>query len=151
MIIRDMTPEDLDVCREIVRGHWGMSIAEQAYLEMSEMFTSASRWPPHYIVAQDEFGIAGFAGFKSAWLMSNTFELIWINIHPSAMGKGLGIRLTEKRLEMIKQRNGTLVILMTQKPEFFTQFGFNSTQTFDTWTLMSKQLAPVTIDYDRSL
>src|SRR4051812_47518750 len=108
-----------------------MEIADSAVIEMEEMFTSNSRWPPHYYVVEDEIGVVGFGGFKAAWMMSNTFELIWVNVHPRAIGEGVGSMLTRKRLTEICRRGGNLVVLMTRKSSFFVKFGFKAVANFD--------------------
>lgn len=150
MLIRDLRPEDIRDCVHIVQYHWGIEIAQQAGWELEEMFTSNSRWPPHYYVVEDKGVIAGFGGFKSAWMMSNTFELIWVNVAPEAMGRGIGRMLTWHRLAEIRRRGGNLVLLMTQKPAFFEKFQFQTVCYFDGWALMVNQFAPVSLDIDRS-
>lgn len=125
-------------------------MAKQASLEMEEMFCSASRWPPHYFVAEEGSQILGFGGLKSAWLMSNTFELIWVNVSPEAMGKGVGAALTWHRLGEIMRRGGTLVLLMTRKTGFFEKFQFQTVCNFNGWALMVNQLRPVELAPDRT-
>lgn len=148
--IRWMEMDDIPACREIVRQHWGSMIAEQAAVEMGEMFTSNSKWPPRYFVAMDDTGICGFAGMQSSMMMSNYWELIWINIRPDRMNSGLGRRLTQARLDHIASKDGTVVLLSTQNPGFFEQFGFKTIDNLDGWCLMRLQISKVTIDIDRS-
>lgn len=146
-LIRDLEIKDISVCEQIVEKHWGKAVAENAAMEMMEMFSKA-KWPPHYFVACDQDNIVvGFAGFKSSWLMSNTYELIWINVAPGILGQGVGKALTHYRLREIKNRGGALVMLMTQKPKFFEQFDFKEVAIYDDWVLMVNQLAPVTIGW----
>lgn len=149
-MIRDLEMDDVYLCKIIVEHNWGKDIAESAELELWEMF-SKTRWPPHYLVYVDQNNtVVGFAGYKPAWLMSNAYEMIWINIAPWAQGKGIGKALTERRLLEITRRGGTMVLLMSQKADYFKQFGFNTVANLDGWELMLKQLAPVTLDIDRS-
>lgn len=150
MYIRDLRPEDIEDCKNIVQYYWGIEIACQAMWELEEMFTSNSKWPPHYYVVEEGKSILGFGGFKSAWLMSNAFELIWVNVCPWARGRGIGSLLMTKRLEEIRRRGGNMVLLMTQKTAFFEKFGFKVVANLDGWELMLQQLAPVSIDIDRS-
>lgn len=152
MRLRDLKFEDIPICQSIVAAHWGAEIAASAVLEMEEMFTSNSRWPPHYYVVENNFEIIGFGGFKSAWLMSNTYELIWVNVAPGAQGMGVGRMLTLARLDEIRRRGGTLVLLMSRRPAFFEQFEFETVCNFDDgMCLMVNQLAPITIERDRSI
>ena len=110
----------------IVAEHWGWPVATHAGLEMGEMFCH-SLWPPYYYVVEDDRGIVGFAGFKASWVMSNTYELIWVNVATRALGNGVGR-------------------MLTQKPLFFAKFGFRSLANFDGWELMVRQIAPVTLN-----
>jgi len=149
--IRDMEANDIIDCIKIVEENWDKEIGIQAYREMWEMFISNSIWPPHYYVATDQNGkILGFAGFKSTWLMSNTFELIWVNISKDAQRQSIGTFLTNVRLEEIKKRGGNLVLLMSQKPTFFERFGFKSVQNLDGWHLMTYKMAPIQLGPDNA-
>lgn len=145
--LRDLSLIDIPSCQEIVAEHWGIKIADNAVIEMEEMF-SGTRWPPHYYVVEDEIGVVGFGGFTSTRMMSNTFELIWVNVHPRAIGKGVGTMLTRKRLTEIRRRGGNLVFLMTRKSSFFVKFGFRAVANFDGLDLMVNQFAPVAISGD---
>jgi ribosomal protein S18 acetylase RimI-like enzyme len=150
LLIRDMRPEDIEDCCNIIQYHWGRDIALSARGELEEMFLSNSKWPPHYYVAEEGNKILGFGGFRSSWLMSNTFELIWINVAPEARGKGIGEALTWHRLAEIRRRGGNLILLMTQKPSYFEYFQFQTVATFDGWCLMVNQFDTVKLDIDRT-
>lgn len=144
--IRDLEIKDIHTCREIVESYWGETIAAQAESELWEMFQSKSKWPPHYYVAvNDNDHVVGFAGFKAAWLMSNVYELIWVNVAVNVQGHGIGKALTERRMKEIGRLGGSLVMLMTKKAPYFEQFGFKSLENIDGWVLMIKQLAPLVI------
>lgn len=149
--LRELEIEDVFQCQDIVQSHWGDKVSVQAVAEMLEMF-SKSRWPPHYYVAVDnEDGkILGFAGFKDAWLMTNAFELIWINVRKGLEGLGIGQALTKRRIQEIERRNGSFILLMTQKTKFFEKFGFKTLVNMDGWELMLKQISPISLG-DRSL
>lgn len=148
MIIRDLKYKDLPTCAMLVEKEWGCEAAERAHQQMLEMFrlTEAQK-PPHFYVAEDSMTgeIIGFAGFEYTMLMKDNYNLIWIAISPKAQGLGLGKALTAQRLNEIKRRGGTLVALMTQKPNYFLQFGFEVTRVFDGWHLMHLQLGKVGI------
>lgn len=145
--IRNLNYDDILECREIVASHWGDKVANNAAIELNEMF-GAARWPPLYHVATIDDKVVAFSGFRSSWIMSGVYELIWINVAKEHGGKGIGKALTQHRLDYLEKIGASLVLLMTQKPDFFIQFGFNSIAIFDGWCLMTKQLNPVKIGYD---
>lgn len=148
--IRSMEVADIKACRKIVEDNWDAEIADQAADEMSEMFDSFTRWPPRYFIAENEQNeVVAFAGYKAAWLMSNTYELIWVNVRKDVQGAGLGKVLTERRLAEIAAKGGSAVLMMTQKPEYFKQFDFEPIHEYygpkGSWTLMTKQLHPLVL------
>lgn len=143
--IRDLTPADITSCCDIVTLLWGKNVAEQARTELFEMHNSVQHWPPHYFVAEDDGRVVGFAGLRAAWMMTNVYEFIWINIHSDYQGKGIGALLTERRLAEVASLGGSVVMLMTQKPEFFAKFGFEKTTNIDGWELMLKRLTPLVL------
>ena len=145
MIIRDLEPADIRACVDITSINWGFDIAKQAETELREMHHSVQNWPPHYYVAEVDGTIVGWAGFRSAWMMTNVYEFIWINIHPFHQKSGVGTALTEKRIEEVQRRNGSVILLMTQKPAFFDKFGFEALCTNDNWMLMRLRLAPLVL------
>src|SRR5437879_6584033 len=126
MLIRDALITDHHSIFQLIEQNWDSEIASKAIKEFDEMFFSNSKWPPHYYVAEDENGqVVGCGGYKSAWLMSNTYELIWVNVKQEFRGQGIGRALTQHRIDRIKELGGTLILLMTKtKQRFFESFGF---------------------------
>lgn len=145
-IIRDLKYRDLPACAMLVEKEWGCEAAERAHLQMIEAFRmTETQLPPHFYVVESEGEVIGFAGFKATMLMKNAYDLIWIALAPKAQGLGFGTKLTNLRLDEIARRGGTLVSLMTEKPNYFRQFGFEVARVFDGWHLMTKQLGKVGI------
>jgi N-acetylglutamate synthase-like GNAT family acetyltransferase len=145
MLIRDLQYDDVPHVTRIIEENWNIDVAWQAGFEMDEMFNPHTKWPPHYYVAVLDGKIVGCAGYKAAWLMSNTYELIWINIDKNYQGRGIGSMLTHHRLGRIETIGGNLVLLMSKKRKFFEIFGFESVKEFDGWHLMSKKLGTVDV------
>jgi len=145
MLIRDAVYDDDVAIEKIVMSNWDKDIAYSAVLEFDEMFKSGSKWPPHYYVAEVDGQVVGCGGLKSAWLMTNTYELIWVNVHKDFKGRGIGKALTERRLKHIRDLDGRLVLLMTKSPFFFKPFGFYVNNVFDGYALMSLHLGKVEI------
>jgi N-acetylglutamate synthase-like GNAT family acetyltransferase len=145
VIIRDLRFCDISDVQLIVLNNWNSEIAYKARLEMQEMFNS-SKWPPHYYVAEVDGRVVGCGGFRRAWIMSDTYEMIWINIDKDFQGRGIGWDLTQRRITRIKELNGSLIMLMTNKPEFFEQFYFNRAAIFDNQHLMTRHLNTVKLN-----
>lgn len=151
MLIREMKFDELRECQALVRENWGDEPAERCWRQGLQMFRNGvgDIFAPHYLVAIDDSatpGIAGFAAYEPTMLMKGAFNLIWIAIAKDRQGLGLGRVLTETRIELIKARGGTMVQLVTQKPDYFKKFGFFKLTELDNgWWLMMDRLAPVDI------
>jgi N-acetylglutamate synthase-like GNAT family acetyltransferase len=88
----------------------------------------------------------GFAAFSPTMLMKGSFDLIWLAVHPQYHGSGAGKMLVRWRLDEIRKRNGQMVLLMTQKPDYFNQFGFFKLHhTGNEWYLCLKLLKDVSL------
>lgn len=146
MIIRDMSVQDIDACHRITRQNWNEEIAYQARQEMAAMF-SEEYGRPHFFVAQHSRSnsIMGYAGMRPSWIMSGVFEFIWINVDINYRKSGVGKVLTDRRLKEVEWRGGSMVMLMTQSPQFFRKFGFVGIDTEDDWVLMKKKIAPLVL------
>jgi len=145
---RELKHTDISAVKEIITENWSTAVATNAVNEMEEMFFTTSLWPPKYIVALDEQNkIIGCAGYKSSWLMANTYEFIWINVLKRYQYQGVGSVLTRERLKAIEKLGGNLILVMTHTPFFFEKFGFNKTSEFDGWHLMTKKLNTVSLNY----
>lgn len=143
MKVRDLRPNEIGICAQIVRGEWGEDAAKRASAQMSMMFDRGILDPnalPHFLVAADEEGVHGFAGFRPSWIMNGAYELIWVAVSPSKRKQGIGPWLTERRLAEIEERGGKFVTLMTQHVEFFERFGFAVIDTVGAYRLMIKRL-----------
>jgi len=142
--IRDLREDDAEKCASIVRANWGDALYYNALLEIAEMFGS-SRWRPHYFVAEIDGKIVGYAGFKTAWILWNVKELVWVNVLPEYQGFGVGSALTEHRLKKLREDETALALLMTKRRSFFKKFGFVEAADLDGWALMFLKLGPITI------
>jgi predicted N-acetyltransferase YhbS len=147
MIIRDLKYGEMKQCEILVRENWGIDAADRAHDQMLEMFKGGP-YAPHFYVADIGSsivgaGIIGFAGFAPDMMMNGSYDLIFVVVHSAYQGHGAGRALTEARIAEIRKRGGTMVSLMTQKPEFFRKFGFRALDVHDGWCLMNRKLATV--------
>jgi len=143
MMIRDLRPDDIAACIEIVCSNWGDEVAAKATLEMNHAFLSGMVWPPIYFVAEENGKICGFAGMMQSWIMHGVWDFIWINISREHQMKGLGRALTEHRIAEVKRRGGSLIHLMTKRVGFFEKMGFRRIVTYgddNCWSMMTYQL-----------
>lgn len=146
MIIRPMKYIEIDQCCHLVLQNWGPTAADRACLQMHEAFRNDGEYAPVFAVADlcdgpGEPMIIGFCAYEPSMLMKGAFNLIWIAVHPHYQGHGAGKALTEWRLDRIKKRGGQMVTLVTQKPDYFSKFGFFKLHHVgNEWYLMLKLL-----------
>jgi len=100
---------------------------------------------PHYYVAVEDDRVVGFSGFRRSWIIRGAWEVVWIAVAPSHGHRGIGHELLERGLSIIGRNHGSLIILMTEKPGFFEEFGFRSISDFNGWRLMTLQLTAIGI------
>jgi len=70
-------------------------------------------------------------------MMQGFWEFIWVALDQKHQSKGLGTLLTEHRLDYVREHDGTSVLLVTQKPQYFNRFGFLTDRDHGNgWTAM---------------
>lgn len=154
MYVRQPTlGSDIDFCCEMAMSNWGLAAADRCHLQMIESMKKGPYSPV--------FGIAdigdplsrdftpmpvGFAAYAPSMLMKGAFDLIWLAVHPTYQKLGVGKHLINWRLDEIGKRDGQLVTLCTQKPDYFSRFGFFKLHHVgNDWYLMLKLLKRVDI------
>jgi ribosomal protein S18 acetylase RimI-like enzyme len=147
--IREMTSYEIKPCCSLVRENWGDEAADRAWGQMREYLKGGPYAPMFYVADispyDDRVKIGGFAAFCPSMLMKGAYDLIWITIDKEYQGRRIGKMLTAYRLNEIEKRGGSLVSLMTQKPDYFKKFGFEVAREMDSWHLMTLQLQPMRI------
>jgi GNAT superfamily N-acetyltransferase len=77
-----------------------------------------------YYVALENGGVKAVAGYKRTGVNQAIFEFPWCVVHPDWQRQGLCRRLTERRIQAVKDLGGKAIILTTSKPEVYERFGF---------------------------
>jgi ribosomal protein S18 acetylase RimI-like enzyme len=150
MIIRPMLGADRGACLALVHANWGYEAAMRAEDQMGVYFAGEevdNDYAPKFFVATLDGGeFLGFAAYEANMLMKGSFSLIWIAVHPAYQKSGAGRALTEYRLDEIRKRDGQMVTLVTQKPDYFSKFGFFKLHHIgNEWYLMLKLFKTVEI------
>lgn len=140
-----MKYSEMPECVSLVHDNWGPVAAERARMQMIEYFRGGE-YAPHFFVAEYEGVIIGFSAFEPTMLMRGAYNLIWIAVHKKHQAGGAGKLLTYARLEEIQRRGGQMVTLVTQKPHYFSKFGFFKLHHLgNEWYLMLKLFQAVSI------
>lgn len=151
MIVRAMKYSEIPACCDLVRANWGAEAADRACGQMIAYFRggtyahNSGKYAPQFFVADEGNGVVGFSAYQPSMRMKDAFDLIWIAVHADHQGKNLGTLLTQVRLAEIKKRGGSFVSLVTQKPRFFSKFGFRIVDIHDSWCFMHMKLSKVEI------
>ncbi len=153
MYIRAPDAADVDFCCELAMENWGLAAADRCRLQLIESFKKGPYSPVFGIadigdpLSRDYHSMpVGFAAFCPSMLMKGAFDLIWIAVHRRYQGQTVGKALVDWRVNEIRKRDGQMMLLVTQKPYYFSKFGFFKLHHLgNDWYLMLKLLMPVTI------
>jgi ribosomal protein S18 acetylase RimI-like enzyme len=149
MNIRLMRYSEALYCSSLVGENWGAEAQLRARDQMAEYF-NGGHYAPVFVVADatvtDIKEIAGFGAYQPSMKMKGSYDLIWLTVNEKYRGGGAGTALTEWRIEDIKKRGGQMIELVTQKPDYFSKFGFFKLHHLgNEWYLMLKLLKEVDI------
>jgi N-acetylglutamate synthase-like GNAT family acetyltransferase len=146
MIIRSIEISDVARCQEIVRANWDEAAARRFTAEVSQVWALDMEHPPQFFVAEQpiDFGysIVGFAGMARSMLMQGVWDFTFLAVDPGVHGMGVGFALVEHRIKEVFNQGGSAIHLMTQKPGYFKQWGFQNLREYagEGWCLMSHQI-----------
>ena len=134
MKIRFIKKSEIAAASKIVGLNWDKKDIPLAKREMMAMFNSKVL-APKYLVAEEKGNIAGIAGYSQSWMDYHVYNIFWVNVHPNYQNRGVGSYLILKILKEIKSHKGEnkalLILLSTDKPDFYTKFGFKSIKNFE--------------------
>lgn len=141
--IRTPAYHEMTQCVKLVRDNWGDEAAERCR-EQFIVYWTGGKYAPVFAVAVDGADdVIGFAAYHRTMLMKGAFDLIWIAVDPEHQSKRVGKALTDWRLGEIDEKGDAQMIqLVTQKPGFFSKFGFFKLHHLgNEWYLMIKLLS----------
>ena len=129
-MIRPIEVKDVIACHKIVLDNWGSVVAERFKHELDMAFNTTLKWPPEYFVyisynIDMAPEVIGFAGSMPSYLKEGVWDLVWVNVARDCQGLGIGSDLVDHIIDLVKERKGTAIHLMTEKPEYFVRFGFD--------------------------
>lgn len=133
----------MDQCGALVRDNWGEESYARFYDQYVE-YLAGGQYAPMFFAAtpyNEPDTIIGFSAMRKSMLMNGFWEFIWIAVHKDHQGRGIGEMLTDYRLDVVRENEGTSVLLVTQKPKYFNRFGFITSQDHGNgWVAMTCQL-----------
>jgi ribosomal protein S18 acetylase RimI-like enzyme len=92
-------------------------VIQELWTEFAEKGNALSWY--HFIAAQEDGKIIGFACFGQRPLTQGTFDLYWIGVDGKQRGRGIGKTLLGEVEEQVRLRSGRLLIAETEgKPAF---------------------------------
>jgi GNAT superfamily N-acetyltransferase len=153
MFIRELKYNDMPFCCHLVAENWNIEAANRCRIQMIEYFKGGP-YAPIFCVADLGDPLSrdyapmpiGFAAYQPSMKMRGSYDLIWNAVDREYQSVGVGKALTEWRIDAIKKRDGQMIELVTQKPDYFSKFGFFKLHHIgNEWYLMLKLLKEVDI------
>ena len=131
-------------CCDLARANWGDGAADRCHEQFVEGLKENKYAPVFIVAADDDNKIMGFAAYHRSMLMKGAFDLIWLVVDEKHRGTQVGRALTEWRLIDIEEQDGQMILLSTQRPGYFSKFGFFKLHHLgNEWYLMLKLLKEV--------
>jgi hypothetical protein len=126
-------------CCDLVMQNWGEDAAARCYEQFVESEKGGPYAPVFVVAVNDRDEVIGFSAYARSMLMKGAFDLIWIAIADNWQGCDVGTKLTDWRLIRIEEDEGQMILLVTQKPAFFSKFNFFKLHHLgNEWYLMLK-------------
>lgn len=119
LILRQAYPEDLEQLTTILRANYEGETLNLGCIELGEYL----RNPLVKILALGDPEIVGFVGYAQSYMDWDSYELFWLNVSPTAQGKGYGAVLVKAALSEVDLK-GERSFLWTNKQDFWSKYGF---------------------------
>ncbi len=129
IIVRCLMYSDISECVEIYKLNYPNDSQEwinSLKHELNQGFNTFQFTLPRYFVSIIEGKIVGFAGYSDVGFDADIFSLLWCNVHPDFKGKGIGKKLTERRIKEITDEGGKKILSSQAKSVkwHLERFGF---------------------------
>jgi hypothetical protein len=153
MYIRPPQYSEINFCCSLVAENWGVAAAERCRQQMIEYFKGGEYAPVFAIldigdpISRDYAPMPiAFTAYTPTMLVKGAFDFVWVAVHRQYQGLTAGKVLTEWRINEITKRGGQMIQLITQKPGYFSKFGFFKLHHVgNDWYIMLKLLKNVDI------
>lgn len=128
MIIRAYTNSDRDSVMELLRLNTPEYFAPE---EKQDLIYYLDNHIESYYVAEEDGKILGCGGFNLSD-DAQYMRISWDIVHPESQGKGVGSKLTQYRIDRIKEHDGIQMISVRTTQlvyKFYEKFGFQVKET----------------------
>lgn len=129
MKFRSLKKSDIPYAAKIIGENYSSAYQRSASKEMQAMFCSGVV-KPYYLVAEEKKKIVGLGGYTQSWMDYDIYTLFWINVQKNSQSQGIGTKIVEKLIKIIKRKNPVFILLSTDKPDFYKRLGFKKLQYF---------------------
>lgn len=137
-MIRRLERKDIQACVELCELNF--KIEDYSYdvrKELAQSFNDNQFIKPEYFIYEEDGIIKGLAGFSETGFDNGVFGLFTCYVHPEYQKTGIGRKLTEKRIELIKNKNGDVIFSTTKKKWHLERFGFIEIKSpYKEWSIM---------------
>ncbi len=130
MKFRLIKQNEIGLAVNIIQENYSKKYRKAAFKEMEAMFKNYTA-RPKYIVAEEKGEIIGLGGYIQSWMDYNIYQIFWINIKPGFQNKGIGTKLIERIIRILKNKKASMILLTTSKPRFYSKkFNFKTLAKF---------------------
>ncbi len=141
--LRFLQENDIEKCAELTRRMWPDSPRVQRHIKHELTDPRAI-----YITAHIDDVLVGYAGYQDTMLNYDIYEFIWCNVDPAYQGQGIGRKLVENRIDLIKLSHGRVILLTTTSPHIYTRYGFKSLSNYKLYDPKPFYLISLELDND---
>ena len=141
--IKFLQESEHDACIEMTKRMWPDSPRVHRHINYELKDPNAV-----YISAHVDGNLVGYAGYMPTMLNYDMYEFIWCNVLPKFQGRGIGRKLVEKRIDLIKLAHGRVILLTTTSPEIYKHYGFVSLSNYKLYEPKHFYLMALELHYD---
>lgn len=127
--LRPLKKSDILSAAKIIGENYSAAYQRSSTKEMRAMFEPGVV-KPYYLVAEENKKIIGFGGYMQSWMDYEIYTLFWLNVQKKYQGNGVGTKIVKKLIQLIKRKNPVFILLSTDRPGFYTRFGFKKLRYF---------------------
>lgn len=136
-MIRKLEFQDIKKCVSICESNFIVDgYSYDTKMEFQSQFENNNNQLEFYVFEEDGI-IKGVGGLANCWFDDGVFGLCTCYVLPDHQGKGIGKKLTEYRINRIKELGGEIIFSTTKKTWHLERFGFKIIESpYEKWSLM---------------